>query len=158
MKYERQITWALIVILFVLILFPRVVSGYTPAPEMSLMDLKEYSGLPEPVKNMYRTQLNQNIPTLSKITDVNEYQNKLTGILNSAISNPGVAAASSSQQPRQCQPGYFSQTGNEPCVQCPMNTMCPGTGTITPTPCVSGTQSIAGSTTCVSSFKVTRET
>jgi hypothetical protein len=45
----------------------------------------------------------------------------------------------------KCDPGKYSTTGYQPCMDCPMNTFCPNQGTTIPTPCPPGRISKAGS-------------
>lgn len=149
MKYEREILWTLVIILFGLVLFPRIVSGYTSETStMTLMDLKEYASLPDNIKNVYHTTLDQNIKTLSSVRNAIEYQNKLAGIMNSAMSAPPLPSPGTSVSTTQgtpCQPGFYSSTGQTPCTPCPVNTYCPTLSMTTPIPCLGTTKSPQGS-------------
>ena len=152
MKYERQIIWALIVILFVLILFPRVVSGYTPAPEMSLMDLKEYSSLPDSVKNTYRNLVSSNVTTISNLTSFGQIQNVTGHLLDLALEQKV------SQVSVVCEPGTYSESGTPPCTPCPVNTYCPAQNSRVPINCPLGFTSHVGSksiTECIAPPKST---
>jgi hypothetical protein len=63
-----------------------------------------------------------------------------------------VAGATSCMQMDQtqtmCQPGTYSTNGRNPCIPCPVDTYCPTAGTISPTPCPTGTTSMDGSVAC----------
>lgn len=140
MKYERQITWALIAILFVLVLFPRFVSGYTPASEMTLMDLKEYSGLPDSVKTTYRTLLSSNLTLISNLTSFGQIQNVTGHLLDLALEQKSTSVTSA-----VCEPGTYSESGTPPCTPCPVNTYCPAQNSRVPINCPIGFTSPIGS-------------
>ena len=56
---------ALVLVLVVLLVMPRV-SGYTASTPMSIMDLAEFKGLPDDLKQFYQDQLiNKLLPAVS---------------------------------------------------------------------------------------------
>lgn len=137
----RRDWWVLAVVAVVVVLLlvtPRFVSGYTS--ETTLVDLKEYSGLSDQVKDKYRSLLASNLSTISNLTSFGQIQNVTGHLLDLALEEPSVAT-----KPVVCEPGTYSESGQPPCTPCPVNTYCPAQNSRVPIACPLGMTSAVGS-------------
>jgi hypothetical protein len=114
-QIERIALWAIVLLLIiVVVLFGQRRSGFTPtagAP-ISLMDLQEYSVLPEKQKMNYKTELLNKMSTLTSIMtndtmpDVKQrmYSDELGTIMRAAMVTQPPVQTMTPQQPQESQP------------------------------------------------------
>jgi hypothetical protein len=130
-QIERIALWAIVLLLIiVVVLFGQRRSGFTPtagAP-ISLMDLQEYSVLPEKQKMNYKTELLNKMSTLTSIMtndtmpDVKQrmYSDELGTIMRAAMVTQPPVQTMTPQQPQESQQPPASQPPVPPASQQPM--------------------------------------
>jgi len=91
--YERIALWSIVVLLVIAVFFQQRRSGFSIQPgaetsNVSVLDMMEYSYIPEVKRRAYRGMLMSNATALTSITDGGMYRMKVDQIMMTALNMP----------------------------------------------------------------------
>ena len=122
--YERIAMWSIVVALVIVVFFQQRRSGFSVQPgadtsSISMLDMMEFTYIPEEKRTMYKNMLTSNATTLSSTTDGRTYKMRVEDIMMTALNmlptpmpNPGPKPMPNPEpkpmpnpEPRPTQPG-----------------------------------------------------